>query len=198
MTSERSASGSTDSMEGGVPSLDELRLSQDFEKSAGVRKKLVTVPVRRPDRQSFIRVHPDPAWRLDTAVLELKEEGETYLVAPDLRAELAGEVVAKTLFTSITKQGVVFLWPVRLPGADGRLDSWNESAADAAQLAMKTWVRLAANRHLGAYEVFEATGAFPEPEWPDVTFQELVGIAFRSRFIRAWDDPVLRKLRGEV
>jgi hypothetical protein len=198
MTNKRTSNNGADDQRGDVPNLAELRLSQDFEQSAGVRRKLVTVPVRRPDRQSFIRVHPDPDWRLDTAVLELKDEGETYLVAPDLRSELAGEVVAKTLFTSITKQGVVFVWPVRLPGSDGRLDSWNESAADAAQLAMKAWVRLAANRHLGAYEVFEATGAFPEPEWPDVTFQELVGLAFKNRFIRTWDDPVLRKLRGEV
>jgi hypothetical protein len=188
----------TDPQEGGVPNLETLRLSQDFEKMAGVRKKLVTVPVRRPDRQSFVRVHPDPAWRLDTAVLELKEENETYLVAPELRSELSGEIVAKTLFTATTKQGMPFLWPVKLPAPDGRLDSWNESAAEAARLAMRNWVRIAANRQLGAYEVYEPTGNFPEPEWPDVTFQELVGLAFKTRFIRTWDDPVLRKLRGEV
>ena len=33
--------------------LKELRLSQDFDVSVGVKKVLLTVPVRRPDRQWF-------------------------------------------------------------------------------------------------------------------------------------------------
>ncbi len=46
--------------------LERLRLSQDFESKVGVRKRLITVPVRKPNRQAFIRVHPDPpsAWKL--------------------------------------------------------------------------------------------------------------------------------------
>jgi hypothetical protein len=51
---------------------------------------------------------------------------------------------------------------------------------------------------LGAYEVFEATGDLPPPEWPDLPFQELVRIAFRDRFITDPGHPVLRRLRGEV
>jgi hypothetical protein len=35
-----------------------LRLSQAFGEQAGVKKVLTTVPVRKPDRQSFIRTHP--------------------------------------------------------------------------------------------------------------------------------------------
>jgi hypothetical protein len=41
-----------------------LRLTQNFAEGLGVKKALITVPVRKPDRQSFIRVRPDQAYRL--------------------------------------------------------------------------------------------------------------------------------------
>ena len=93
-----------------------LRLTQAFDELVGVKKAITTVPVRRPDRQWFVRVHSEEAWRLPTSVLELKEERETYLVDPAIWPELPGELVPKILFTAMNRQNVVFLWPVRLPG----------------------------------------------------------------------------------
>ena len=178
--------------------LEKLRLSQNFAETVGVKKKIITVPVRKPHRQSFVRVHPDESWRLETAVLEVKEDRETYLVDPAIWPELPGEIVPKVLFTTINRQSVVFLWPVRLPGEDGRQDAWNHSALEAADLATKQWVRVAANMSLGAYEVFEAAGNLPEPEWPDIGFKELLEIAFRDNFIQTLEHPVIRSLRGEL
>ena len=178
--------------------LKKLTLSQDFAEIVGVKKKIITVPVRKPHRQSFVRVHPDESWRLETAVLEVKEERETYLVDPAIWSELPGEIVPKVLFTAINRQGVVFLWPVRLPGEDGRHDAWNRSALEAAHLATKQWVRVSANMSLGAYEVFEATGNLPEPIWPDISFKELLEIAFRDKFIQSLEHPVIRSLQGEL
>ena len=164
----------------------------------GVKKALITVPVRKPNRQDFVRVYAGEEWRLQTAVIELKEERETYLVDRSLWSEFPGEIVPKILFVTINRQGVVFLWPVRLPGEDGRIDEWNRSALEAAHMAEKGWVRVAANSSLGAYEVYEAAGHIQEPEWPEVRFEELLRIAFKDRFIRDPDHPVLRRLRGEV
>src|SRR5262245_30496713 len=60
-----------------------LRLPQGFTAAAGVKKALLAVPIRKPDKSWFVRVHPDETYRLQTLVVELKEErgGETYLVA---------------------------------------------------------------------------------------------------------------------
>ena len=183
---------------GGVADLSRLRLSQNFAAAIGVKKALLTVPVRKPTRQEFVRVHPDPAFRTQIALIELRDEGEVYAVEQGLCAELPGEVIPKVLLTTITKQGVVLLWPIRLPGEDGRLDAWNRSALDAADLATKKWVKVVSDRALGAYNVFEATGNLSDPEWPEVSFEELVRVAFKGRVISTLDHPVLRRLRGEV
>ena len=71
--------------------LDSLRLSQDFASAVGVKPLITTVPVKKPSKEWFVRTHPDPAYRLQTAVLELKEDRETYLVSPALWPELADE-----------------------------------------------------------------------------------------------------------
>jgi hypothetical protein len=177
-----------------------LRLSQDFGTSVGVKKALLTVPVRKPSKEWFVRVHPHESYHLSTAVLELKEDRETYLVAPDLWPELAGEPTfsPRALFTTVNRQGVLFLWAVRLPGADGKIDEWSRSALDATQLAATRWVRVQADMGLGAYRVEYATGDLPEPVWPEASFRDLLKVAFRDRFIDRLDHPVLRRLRGEV
>src|SRR2546425_7405855 len=117
--------------------LNALRLNQNFLAQTGVKKLLTTVPVRKPNKQDFIRVHADH--RLETMVLELKDENETYLVAQHLWPELSSELVPKALIGTVNRQGVYFIWPVKLPGSDGRLDDWNISAAEAAQLARDEW-----------------------------------------------------------
>jgi hypothetical protein len=177
-----------------------LRLSQDFASAAGVRKVLTTIPVRKPSREWFVRTHPDPAYRLETAVLELKEDREIYLVAPALWEALATEPTfsPKLLVLTVNRQGVVFLWYLRLPGPDGKIDDWSRSALEAANEAKKSWVRVTPNMSLGAYDVAVATGQLVEPTWPDRPFNEILRIAFRDKMISSWDHPVLRRLRGEI
>jgi len=178
--------------------IDQLKLDQNFSESIGVKKQISTIPIRKPGRQDFIRVHPDDSYRLPTAILEFKEEGENYLISPDLWHELPGEVTPKMLYTAINRQDVPFLWPVRLADETGRLDAWNRSAHKAAQLAIEKWVRVASNRSLGAYEIFTPTGELPEPEWPDINFQEILRIAFGDYQINTFDHPVIQRLRGEI
>ena len=201
MTQQTASSSNADRITGDLSPIgsafdpSSLRLTQDFA-SLGVKKALTTVPVRKANRQDFIRVHREEQYRLQTALLELKEERETYLVDPSLWGELASEIVPKVIFTSINRQGVVSLWPIRLPDETGRLDDWNQSALDAATLAMNEWIRVTANMSLGAYEVFTAPPGIPEPSWPEYSFKQLLNIAFRGRFIQDLDHPVVRRLRG--
>ena len=50
---------------------------------------------------------------------------------------------------------------------------------------------------LGAYDIYEALGNLSDPEWPEVSMDEIVRIAFRNAFVESYDHPVLRRLRGE-
>lgn len=174
-----------------------LRLSQDFASSIGVKKVLTTVPCRKPNRHEFVRVRPGEDWRLETGVFEDKVNREVYLVRRDLWPELAGEVYAVCLFLTVNRQGDVFLWPVKLPGADGRSNSWNDSALAAARLAEAKWTRVAANMGAGMYDTFEAAGELSEPTWPELTLTEILRLCFQDRFIQDPDHPAIRALRGE-
>jgi hypothetical protein len=74
---------------------------------------------------------------------------------------------------------------------------WHRSAAEAAEVAMRRWVRVKANMSLGAYEIHEAASTIPDPEWPDVSFKELLRIAFRDRLVDRSDHPLIKRLRGQ-
>ena len=50
-------------------------------------------------------------------------------------------------------QGEIYLWPIRLPDADGKLDDWNQSALDYARQT-GIWQRVAANMHIGEYDQY--------------------------------------------
>jgi hypothetical protein len=176
--------------------LASLRLDPSFVETAGVKKLLTTVPVGRPSQQDFVRVHPDPAFRDSFATIAWKEDRELFIVVPSIARELPGECVLVTLYTAINRQGVVRLWPIKLPGPDGRIIEWHRSLADAAERATKHWVRVKANMSLGAYEVFEASAPIPDPEWPAESFQQLLRIGFRDRLVDRLDHPLLAKLRG--
>lgn len=178
--------------------LTSARLTQDFGTMAGVKKHLITVPVGKPNRQVFFRVHGDEEYHMPAAVLELKEERESYLLSPQVYQSMPGDWVPRELVTAINRQGVVFIWPVPMPGEDGRTNPWHESAREAAALAQDKWIRMAANMSLGAYEIFEALNELPDPVWPEEDFEALLRIAYKGRYITDIDHAVLRRLRGEL
>ena len=177
-----------------------LRLDQSFADTVGVKKLLTTVPVRKPNRQDFVRVHPDPKYRLTpAAIIEVKEDREVYLVLPGIAQQLPpGEFSVVTLYLTINRQGVLHLWPVKLPNPEGKHLEWHRSAAEAAERATEKWVRVTSNMALGAYEISEAIKDFPDPVWPDISLQEILKIAFRDRIVADAGHTLLQRLRGEL
>jgi hypothetical protein len=175
-----------------------LRLNQNFAEGAGVKKLLTTVNVAKPSKQDFVRVHPSEVYRMPAALLELKDDRECYLLKPEVWGELAGEWYSCMLFTYINRQGTIRLWPVRLPDASGKHNSWHQSALEAAEHAIPRWVRITANMDNKCYDISVATANIPDAVWPEQTFQELLMIAFRGKLIDRVDHPVVLKLRGEA
>jgi len=172
-----------------------LRLSQDFAASIGVEKLLTRVPVRKPDRHEFVRTHGSPDYRLDIAMVQLKVDREFYPLMPDVAAALPGEWEPYRLFTAINRQGVVFLWPCRLPDPE-RPSPWHETLLEAANLALSHWIRVTANMPLGGYETARARGDLPEPVWPPHPFRKLLEVAFGKNLVTDLDHPLVGRLLG--
>ena len=129
--------------------LTSLRIDQSYTEAAvGVRKVLGTVPVRKPGKTDFFRVHPSHS--LDCFAIELKEEREVYFITPALAPLVVEFCEPVRLRLCVTRQGTAFLWPIKLPKEDRRVDEWRKSAAEAAHLAEAKWIRLAGDMHLGA------------------------------------------------
>ena len=176
--------------------LDAIRLPQNFGEALAVRRQLTRVPVRKPLKTEFFRVRQGDAWRIQTMVLELKEDGETYLLAPavwDLVPELLRPAV---LLTAVDRRGNVFLLPVPLPGPDGRRNPWHQSLAEVAAKAETHWVRSVANMAIGGYDMLIAEATLSEPDWPETKFGELIQIAFREKLITTPDHPIIQQMRG--
>ncbi len=182
--------------------LSQIRLSQDFEEGAAVRKQQ-KLWAGKPSKQEFIRVRPGSEWTTKAASLELKDERETYIITADTqaelaRSELASEVCPVRIFVAITAQGNLFLWPVKLAKLASRENEWHRSAMDAAEKAMTTWVRIVPNQQAKGYDLYEPVATFPEPVWPDgMTLMDLIRGAFKDRIIASLEHPVLKRLRGE-
>ena len=134
-------------------------------------------------------------------MLQSQEDQEIYLVAPKLREALSAEPTFKPalLVTAINRQGVLFVW--QTPSPTGPTAGSTIGAGPRWTRPMRPsrrWVRVTANMSLGAYDVAVASGPVAEPVWPDISFQEIIKIAFRDKMISDWDHPVLQRLRGEV
>jgi hypothetical protein len=162
----------------------------------GQQRIVTRVPVKKPDKQVFFRAHPTD--KVETYVIEDKENRETYYVLPAMRDEIVAQGLHRPVLLArvITKQAVNMLWPIGL-SVDGRSNSWHETAQEARQLAETNWIRIVPNMALGGYEVFKSRAPVDEPDWSTMTFQELLEVAFRNRIISSFDHPVLKHWLGE-
>lgn len=174
-----------------------LRIDPGYLRQPVAKKILTTVPIRKPGKQDFVRVHPDEEYRHLAHLVELRDERETYLVLPKFIPELGeGEFYTATLYLAINRQRTLSVWPVRMPSPDGRISNWQTSAAEAVARAMRDWIRIVPNMNMGAYEILEAAGNFGDPEWPEMPFMDILRIAFKGRLIESHDHHVVQRLRG--
>lgn len=176
--------------------LASLRIDQAYLNEAiGARQLLLTIPVRKPNRDEFFRVHP--VHQLLTFSLELKAERETYFITQAVASLVAEFIDPTCLRLCVSRQGVRFLWPVKLPKDDKRGDAWRKSAIEAAEIAVKKWVRISADMNLGAYQVFMASAELGDPKWPTETWPEVLKIALKDKRIDSEEHDVIRQLLGQ-
>ena len=176
--------------------LEALRLNQSFDDTIGVKKVFTRIPIRKPSKTEFFRTRPEPEWRFRTSILDMKQDGEVYVVVAGVSHEVAALLRPVELHVAVDRNNNPFLIPVPLPSADGRRNSWHDSLAIAVNESFISWVRITSNMNLGSYDLHVATGIIPEPIWPDLTFDALLEVAFRGKVIDSPDHPVILQLQG--
>jgi hypothetical protein len=176
-----------------------LRISPEGEPGSGVRKLLTQIPVRKPHKQEFFRCHSDPAYRVRMGVLELGADREVYAVIPAIMVVMGQDAKRVEMRVCMSLHGVLFLWHVPLPTEEGRRNAWHETARDAAEQAETKWIRLQPNMNAGQYDILVAEKGGPDPKWPELSFSELLRLAFsKGRLIDTLDHPAMKQLRGEL
>src|SRR3954453_22878180 len=67
--------------------IDDLRVSDDEFDGVAVNRPL-SIPVRRPPQEVFIRVQPNPGYSLSVCAIELKEANEFYVLYGEAKEQL--------------------------------------------------------------------------------------------------------------
>lgn len=175
-----------------LKSLAKFRLPQDYVEQTGIKKEIKIIRVKKPHRQEFIRTHP--TWKFEAMMFVDNDERRHYLVDRKLYGLMEGELVPKVLYPYITIRGVLKVWPIKLPDADGNLDEYNSSALEIAEIARDKWVRVASNKYAGVYEHFVPMGKVRDPEWPDLDLAEIIEIAFKDWTIEDENHSCIQRL----
>jgi hypothetical protein len=173
-----------------------LRTALSYE-AISVTQQITALRVGKAPQQEFWMTHSSEDYRADALLLEVKADRDFYLVHPAMKTELEEEAAAFRLHLAIGRSGVPFLLAIRLPGPDGKWNSWPESLEKIALLGRTRWVRAIPKSAAGMYVPLVGSDTLPGPDWPELpSMRDLLRLAFGDRLIDTADHPVIRRLRG--
>jgi hypothetical protein len=180
---------------GGIP-IDQYRANGDAEGDGiPIVREQSIIPVRKPNKQEWFRVH-----RHQSMMVYLTEditERTPYLVHPDALPYLVGQVKKVKLYRATTLQGSVFLIPVPQMDSSGNWNRWHRSLSLAVETAIKFWVRIQSDQASQGYIIIKPTDKLKNPEWKDMTMEELVTKAFEEWTILDEKHPFIQRLAGK-
>jgi hypothetical protein len=162
---------------------------QDTEADGG------PMPIRNPGKMEFIRVNSDPVYRARVCILNDPRTETIYIVAPNLKNELEGDVAAAELVLAANQDGEHFLWLAKMPAYDN--EPFGTTRMAAISQAKTGWTRLRIRTDRKGYDAIQAMDTFADPQWPATSFEEICRDSFADRFISSMDHPVIKRLRGE-
>jgi hypothetical protein len=173
---------------------------------AGVEVLPTALPVMKlADAHDFARLHPDEAyWSLELCFVSVPIKGQKrdvlHLIEEDIAAKYLNwkQVRRFQLVLASKPYDVFFLCIFPTQNID---NGYNDSARIGCQEAKHRWVKLDSRRDEGvdSYRITytQEIDAFPEPNWPKQSIDELIGIAFPPhQQIVSEDHPALLRLIG--
>jgi hypothetical protein len=91
------------------------------------------------------------------------------------------------------------LWSIGMPGPDGTVNPWVQSAERALEYGKHGFIHIAANTALQEYDIDIGTSPLlPRVEWPEISFDDLMRRVKKGNILQEGDHALLRRLREGV
>jgi hypothetical protein len=173
---------------------------------AGVQQLQTALPHHNiAAAKDFVRLHPDEDkyWSPELCFVNVPIKGvkhdTLHLIDEDLAFQHvpSGKIQRFRLVLAAKPHDIFFLCHVPSQNAD---NPWNATNIKACETAKSSWVEATSRKAEGveAYKIAHArdADAFPEPNWPKQTLNELIQVTFVGRMIVTENDPGLLRLVG--
>lgn len=175
---------------------DLAALGRPIDEIVPSEKVLTSLPVRKPKRDEWIRLHPEIHTR--AYIYESREDNSWYVVLPTVVEPMLDVVRYVQLTLAVNYGGSAFVHPVPVP-TERKAHRAHITGFAGAEQAMREWVRISWNG--SEYDIYRRSSAKVEPAWPaEVTNpSEMLRFAAKAggfEVIDSLDHPVVRELQG--
>ena len=179
--------------------INDLLISQDYSSSTVAVEVITQVQIRRPYKTEFVRVRREDEFSVGPiAIYEDQQYRCTYLIDKALLTIFDGYFNPAILVTTISRQGALFLWPLKLPKINGRDNAWFQTAREAAEMAKESWIKVMPDFSLKKYKITNAINNLDEPKWPVLSFEAILKKVLANSLIDNEDHPVIQRLQGRI
>jgi hypothetical protein len=155
--------------------------------------------------KDFVRLHPneEKCWSSELCFVNVPIQGQKrdtlHLICDDLAMDYlpSGKILRFRLALASKPGNVFFLCHVPTRNED---NSWNSSNVAACTQAKTLWVQATSRKEEGveSYKIdfSRDADAFPDPDWPTQSLDELILRTFAGRMIDRDNHPALLRLIG--
>jgi hypothetical protein len=160
---------------------------------------------RIADARDWCRLHPDEAsyWSTELCFVDVPIKGQKrdtlHLIDEDIAMKYLPSARIKRFRLALASKpnDVFFLCHVPTRNLDNK---WNETALKACERAKELWTQATSRKEEGVdeykVEFSKDKDAFPEPNWPKQSLEDLILITFTNLQIDREDHPALLRLIG--
>lgn len=177
---------------------ESLRVLNTLDMGGLVRQELVLLPVRKPKKDEWFRVHPD--YQQQGGILELDTQKKMYWVSRGMQEQVGHDPCFnfRVCVLVVNRQGAPFIWPVKTNAEGcGTGQKHIQGPLEAMRLGKVRWIRMFWVHERSEYQI-ESSDLHDEPKFPEKPFPELLRLAFKDSVIDAADHPAILDLKGRV
>jgi hypothetical protein len=173
---------------------DLAALGRPLDEVLPSEKVLTSLPVRKPKRDEWVRLHPE----IHARVYVYESENSWYVVLPDVIEPLLDVVRYVEISLAVNYSGTPFAWPVPVP-TESKPHRAHLTAFGGAEQARREWIRISWGD--GEYDIYRRKSAKVDPKWPAEIGSASEMLRFASKaggfeVIDSMDHPVVRGLLG--